>query len=198
MIDDDYNLDALLKRMCYNSWALSSPQEWIQWIERMLSEYSKNPIKGFSVEWLIRNQYTDEKFPWTERFTSYRSSIREGLRSTHSIRRGNSSDHFSSNSSGERSRKEPLAEVIDAGHELRVVLEIPQAAKKEEIDLTLNNDRSLTISVGEHGERLHRKMTLPEDVRPDGARASFKNGILEVVFPKVNNTRNDGVHLKID
>jgi HSP20 family molecular chaperone IbpA len=78
-----------------------------------------------------------------------------------------------------------LEEIVETDTDLRVVMEIP-ATHKEEIDVTTNKNL-LTIST-EDG-MFCKTIQLPKSIVPDGSKATFRNGILEIVLPKDNQTR---------
>jgi HSP20 family protein len=69
-------------------------------------------------------------------------------------------------------------EIIDFEKELRVLASIT-GASKEEIRLGATK-RMLKIRVSHEIEHVH----LPYDVNPYSAKATYKNGVLEVIFSK--------------
>jgi HSP20 family protein len=94
--------------------------------------------------------------------------------------------------------REPSTDLIDAGNEYRVCVEMP-GIPKEKVDLSIT-PRGIEVS-GEaktqieeekegyvHKERgyskIYRSLSFPEDVLPDKAEATLNNGILEVKVPK--------------
>ena len=94
--------------------------------------------------------------------------------------------------------KQPRVDVLDLGHALQVVADMP-GVKKEDIEINLTPER-IEISAEssteterkeedytyrERGYASYRRMLdLPADVLPDKAEATFKNGVLEVTIPK--------------
>jgi HSP20 family protein len=94
--------------------------------------------------------------------------------------------------------REPSTDIVDAGKEYRVHAEIP-GVPKENLNITVAA-RSIEIE-GEaktdieeekegfvHRERtyskVHRNLAFPEEVVPDKAEATLKDGLLEVRIPK--------------
>ncbi|WP_019536640.1 Hsp20/alpha crystallin family protein [Paenibacillus ginsengihumi] len=90
-------------------------------------------------------------------------------------------------------------DVYETGHEVVATCDIPGLEKKE--DVSIDVDRNvLTISgtvnrVNEVKEehmhrqerfagRFHRSVTLPHDVSPEGIKATYRNGVLEIRMPK--------------
>lgn len=96
--------------------------------------------------------------------------------------------------------REPSADIIDTGAEIKVVVELPGMVKE---DITINaTSDTIEISAesktekeekeGE-GEYVYRErgyasfkrvLTLPAEVIPEKTEATFSNGVLEVVMPK--------------
>ena len=81
-----------------------------------------------------------------------------------------------------KEEREPLVDVMDEGKEVVVVTELP-GVEKDEIKLE-STDRSLSISVESAKRRYHKELDLPHLVDPRAAKASYKNGVLEVRFAK--------------
>ncbi len=79
--------------------------------------------------------------------------------------------------------REPVLDVMDFGDEIVVVAEIP-GVRKEDIDISAT-ERKLTIKAKPYSA----KVDLPAEVKPEGARATYSNGILEVRLPKKEGSR---------
>jgi HSP20 family protein len=81
-----------------------------------------------------------------------------------------------------KEEREPLVDVMDTGHEVVVVTELP-GVEKEEIKLDAT-DKSLKISVDSAKRRYLKELDLGHLVDPRTAKATYKNGVLEVRFMK--------------
>jgi HSP20 family protein len=81
-----------------------------------------------------------------------------------------------------KEEREPLVDVMDEGSEVVVVTELP-GVEKEEIKLDAT-DRSLKISVDSAKRRYLKELDLGHLVDPRTAKATYKNGVLEVRFSK--------------
>jgi len=81
-----------------------------------------------------------------------------------------------------KEEREPLVDVMQEGSDVLVVTELP-GVEKNEINLE-STDRTLKISVGSPKRRYLKEMDLPHLVDPRTARATYKNGVLEVRFHK--------------
>lgn len=78
--------------------------------------------------------------------------------------------------------REPLVDVIENDKTLTVTAEIP-GVEKEEIQLEAAEE-SLTLRVDREGRRYYREVPLPSPVKADSARATYKNGVLQVVLER--------------
>jgi len=94
-----------------------------------------------------------------------------------------------------RSEREPLVDVIPEEDVIRVVAELPGVDKN---DIQLNvTEKVLTIKVDTPERKYYKEVELPEEVESEGARATYKNGVLEVVLKK-KKTKAKGVSLKVE
>ncbi|MDW8073545.1 MAG: archaeal heat shock protein Hsp20 [Nitrososphaerota archaeon] len=78
--------------------------------------------------------------------------------------------------------REPLVDVIVENNQIKVVAEVP-GVKKEDINLVVR-DSKLIIKVDTENRRYYKELDLPEEVELEKARATYNNGVLEVVLPK--------------
>jgi len=94
--------------------------------------------------------------------------------------------------------REPSTDLVDAGKEYRVHAEIPGIAK-ENLNITvagrgieIEGEAKTDIEEDKEGfvrrertySRVHRTLAFPEEVIPDKAEATLKDGLLEVRIPK--------------
>jgi HSP20 family protein len=82
--------------------------------------------------------------------------------------------------------REPFVDVIDEKERYIVAAELP-GAKKEEIELNAGGDWLEIKTTGK--ARYRKRLSFDESVEPDSARASFKNGVLEVIISKKQRPR---------
>lgn len=106
--------------------------------------------------------------------------------------------------------REPYTDIMEADNEVVLTAEIP-GVKKEDIKINVTGD-SIEISAETKKEekkekkgfvrrersygRYYLKYSLPATVNPDKAKASYKNGVLEVRLPKTEAKK--GKSVKID
>jgi HSP20 family protein len=82
-----------------------------------------------------------------------------------------------------KEEREPLVDIVETNGEIHVVAELP-GVEKGDIKLHGTED-SLTISVDTSNYKYYKEVELPVKVRVREAHSSYKNGVLEVVLPKV-------------
>jgi len=91
--------------------------------------------------------------------------------------------------------REPLVDVIKEPQQVRVVAELP-GVDKSEIKTSISED-TLTIKVDSSGRKYYKEVQLPSDVDPDSSKASYNNGVLEIVLQKTR-PKTRGKEIKID
>lgn len=85
---------------------------------------------------------------------------------------------------------EPLIDVIDEGEAVVVLAALP-GVDKEDIDLRLT-ENCLTFCVDAVDFEWYDELKLPARVNPKSARASYKNGVLEVKVEKLGKLFSTG------
>jgi len=91
---------------------------------------------------------------------------------------------------------EPIVDVFQNNGEIKVIVELPGVAKSDiKLDAT---EEILTISVDSSSKKYHKEIELQERIKPEEAKSTYKNGILEVILPKEKGRRSKGHSLKID
>jgi HSP20 family protein len=89
---------------------------------------------------------------------------------------------------------EPLTDIIEDDAAVSVTVEIPGVEKKD-IDLDLH-EKSLIISVDSEARKYHKELELPSNVHPDSAKATYKNGVLDIVLEKVKTKKGRKVSIE--
>jgi len=82
-----------------------------------------------------------------------------------------------------KDEREPLVDIVETNGEIHVVVELP-GVEKGDIRLHGTED-SLTISVDTAQYKYYKEVELPVKVKVREAKSGYKNGVLEVVLPKV-------------
>ena len=78
--------------------------------------------------------------------------------------------------------REPLTDIIEGDDDVAVTVEIP-GVEKEDIDLNVTGDM-LEIKVDAQNRKYQKTVQLPCDVRPKTTKATYKNGVLDVVIKR--------------
>lgn len=89
---------------------------------------------------------------------------------------------------------EPLVDVVDGKDSVKVYAELPGVEKKD-IGISVS-DSGLAISVTSEKRRYYKEVDLPSKVDPDTAKATYKNGVLEVCLEKTMKSR--GRQLRVE
>jgi HSP20 family protein len=84
--------------------------------------------------------------------------------------------------------REPLVDIIKTDGEIHIVVELP-GVEKEDIKLRATEE-TLTINVDTPQRRYFKEVELPARVRVNEAKSQYKNGVLEVTFPKTKDEKH--------
>ncbi|KAF1085643.1 Acid shock protein [Sporotomaculum syntrophicum] len=106
----------------------------------------------------------------------------------------------------------PRVDVYENENEVVALCEIPGVEKKEDIHIDIDgNTLSISGVINRTNEvkdenryhrterfygRFQRSVSLPASVRPEGARASYRNGVLEVHMTKDTHGRNRSIDVE--
>ena len=93
--------------------------------------------------------------------------------------------------------REPLTDVIEGNDDISITVEVP-GVEKEDIDLNIN-DSSIDIDVFTPNRKYQKSIDLPCSVIPNKAKATYKNGILDIVVKRKEKKRgSESYHINID
>ncbi|ADV65194.1 archaeal heat shock protein Hsp20 [Desulfurococcus mucosus] len=93
--------------------------------------------------------------------------------------------------------REPLIDVFESGDEVTVIAEIP-GVEKDKIDVKVSDDgRTIVINASDTNRKYYKEIELPAKVDPASAKASYKNGVLEVKLKKTGR-EDKGVKIKVE
>ncbi|MDI6888102.1 MAG: Hsp20/alpha crystallin family protein [Methanocellales archaeon] len=79
--------------------------------------------------------------------------------------------------------RRPIVDVFESDEEVQVVAEMP-GVEKDDIKLDAT-ETSLDISAKTRDREYSERVALPARVDPNSAKASYKNGVLEVILMRV-------------
>lgn len=94
-------------------------------------------------------------------------------------------------------QREPLVDIIEDDKTIRIIAEVPGVEKN---DIKINTtEKILTIDVDTEKRKYHKKINFQCEVIPETAKATYKNGVLEIVIEKKEKeNRNDkGVNVEV-
>ena len=94
-----------------------------------------------------------------------------------------------------KEEREPLVDTMVQADTVKVVAELPGVEKS---DIALECDgRNLVLKVDNDKHRYYKSLPLPVEVDPDTSKASYKNGVLELILQR-KSPGNKPKQIKID
>ncbi|HHV23460.1 MAG: Hsp20/alpha crystallin family protein [Methanosarcina sp.] len=90
--------------------------------------------------------------------------------------------------------RKPLIDVLEAEETLHVIAEIP-GIEKENIKLNAT-DLILDIETIDGNPKYSERVELPVKVDPQSARATYKNGVLEVTFKRLESSSRTSINIE--
>lgn len=92
---------------------------------------------------------------------------------------------------------EPLTDIIEGVNDVAITVEIP-GVEKDDIDLIATED-TLEIKVDSPKRKYHKRIDLPCNVKTKSTKATYKNGILDIVLEKRDKKKDsDGFKVSIE
>ncbi len=83
--------------------------------------------------------------------------------------------------------REPLLDIIERGDTISVTVELP-GIEKDDIDVDIDG-RRMTINVDGKHRGIQKEIELPCGVDGESIKATFRNGVLDVVLNKTEDTQ---------
>lgn len=91
--------------------------------------------------------------------------------------------------------REPLTDIFEGEDEVGITVEMPGVEKK---DISLHvTERAITIRV-DKGRKYHKQIQLPAKVVPSSAKATYKNGVLDLTLKRADEKRDPGQRVDIE
>ncbi len=148
-----------------------------EWMNRIMRDFGRGEIKGPYVYGFSMRIGPDGK-PQIQEF-------------------GNVPRRFGIKEESMEDYREPLVDVMEDDKTVSITAEIP-GVNKDDIELDLNDeDNVLTIKVDTPERKYYKEVELPAKVKPDSAKATYKNGILDVVFERAEPRKKKGKKIKV-
>lgn len=96
----------------------------------------------------------------------------------------------------EIAEREPLTDVIECEDSISITLEIP-GVEKEDIELTVEEDK-VAINVDTAARRYFKEIPLKVKVDPKTSKATYKNGVLDIILKKTPQKDKKGKKVTIE
>ncbi|MCD6503342.1 MAG: Hsp20/alpha crystallin family protein [Thermoplasmata archaeon] len=93
--------------------------------------------------------------------------------------------------------REPLVEIVEDKDKVYVTVELP-GVDKDKIDLEVMDGNKLLIKAEGENRKYKKVLELPADVDPDSIKATYKNGILDIIIKKKGSEKRSGKKIKIE
>ncbi|MCE4601633.1 MAG: Hsp20/alpha crystallin family protein [Desulfurococcales archaeon] len=94
---------------------------------------------------------------------------------------------------------EPMVDVLDYDNEVVVVAELPGVDRDKIKVKVKDNKLIIKAEKPENKKKYYKEIELPAKVKPETAKASYKNGVLEVRIEKEKKEEEDGgVEIKVE
>jgi HSP20 family protein len=94
---------------------------------------------------------------------------------------------------------EPLVDVIEEKDKVTVIAEVP-GVDKDKIKIKVK-DNKLIIRAEDKDRKYYKEIELPAEVKPETAKAKYRNGILEITFEKKKSEKEEeeeGLEIKVE
>jgi HSP20 family protein len=95
------------------------------------------------------------------------------------------------------SEREPLADVTTTDNDIKVAVEMP-GVSKENIKINVYDNSLEVTTIGTEQRKYHEVIDLPPETDIETASSTYKNGILEVVFKKKEQSKPKGRQINIE
>ena len=92
--------------------------------------------------------------------------------------------------------REPLTDINETDEQISITIELP-GVQKEDIDIDVT-DSEVEVKVDTEARRYYKRVALSAPVKPDSAKATYQNGILDLVLKKQEPERSQGTRVKVD
>ncbi len=96
----------------------------------------------------------------------------------------------------ELAEREPLTDVIESKDSISITLEIP-GVDKDEVELIVEAD-VVSINVDTPERRYFKEIPLKARVDPKTSKATYKNGVLDIILKKLHSKSGKGKKVKIE
>ena len=93
-------------------------------------------------------------------------------------------------------RREPLTDINETDDQIAVTVELP-GVSKEDIDINVMEDK-VEVNVKTESRKYFKSIDLTSAVETESSKATYKNGILDLVLTKKESDKPKGTKVKVD
>lgn len=92
--------------------------------------------------------------------------------------------------------REPISDVQKREGETDITIELPGVAKSDISIETIEN--VLVVKVDKEGRKYYKEVELDDEVPPENVKASYSNGVLDIIVKKPSTKRKEGKRIPIE
>ena len=93
-------------------------------------------------------------------------------------------------------RREPLTDINETDDQIAITVELP-GVNKEDIDINVMEDK-VEVNVKTESRKYFKSIDLTSVVETESSKATYKNGILDLVLTKKESDKPKGTKVKVD
>ena len=93
-------------------------------------------------------------------------------------------------------RREPLTDINETDDQIAITVELP-GVSKEDIDINVMEDK-VEVNVKTESRKYFKSIDLTSVVETESSKATYKNGILDLVLTKKESNKPKGTKVKVD
>ncbi|MEM3312837.1 MAG: archaeal heat shock protein Hsp20 [Thermoplasmatales archaeon] len=92
--------------------------------------------------------------------------------------------------------REPITDVQNREDETDITLELP-GVNKSDINIE-TGDKSLIVRVDKEGRKYYKEIKVQFDIQPENVKATYSNGVLDIVIKKPQENKMEGKRIPVD
>ncbi len=93
-------------------------------------------------------------------------------------------------------RREPLTDINETNNQIAITVELP-GVSKEDIDINVLEDK-VEVNVKTEARKYFKSIALKSPVVTDSSKATYTNGILDLVLTKMESEKPKGTKVQVD
>ncbi|MEM0140886.1 MAG: archaeal heat shock protein Hsp20 [Thermoplasmatales archaeon] len=92
--------------------------------------------------------------------------------------------------------REPITDVQNREDETDITLEIPGVTKGD-INIEIRDD-TLVVKVDKEGRKYYKEIEVQYEIQPENVKATYSNGVLDIVIKKPQGSKKEGKRIPVD